>query len=223
MPTPRRLIVLLAALALAAPAPALAYNLFISEYVEGSSFNKAIEIYNPTTVPVDLGTWSIQVFFNGSMTAGATVTLPSIVLPPGEAYVVAHPTAAFAVTADVTNTGINFNGDDAVTLRDGTTVVDAIGQIGVDPGAEWGTGNTSTADNTIRRNPGDCSGDTNGGDVFDPSTQWTGYIQDPADGLGAHTAACADVPAAPAPALAAMSGLLLGVAALAVRRRSKVA
>ena len=31
--------------------------------------------------------------------------------------------------------------------------VDVVGQIGFDPTFEWGTGNTSTADNTIRRKP----------------------------------------------------------------------
>ncbi len=32
-----------------------------------------------------------------------------------------------------------FNGDDAVVLRKGTTVIDVIGQIGFDPGSEWGS------------------------------------------------------------------------------------
>ena len=32
-----------------------AADLFISEYVEGSSNNKAIEIYNGTSAPIDLG------------------------------------------------------------------------------------------------------------------------------------------------------------------------
>jgi predicted extracellular nuclease len=29
-------------------------EIFISEYVEGSSYNKAIELYNPTSAPIDL-------------------------------------------------------------------------------------------------------------------------------------------------------------------------
>jgi hypothetical protein len=36
-------------------------------------------------------------------------------------------------------------------LREGTTIVDVIGQIGFDPGTEWGSGLVSTADNTLRR------------------------------------------------------------------------
>jgi predicted extracellular nuclease len=44
-------------------------NLFISEYIEGSGNNKAIEIYNPTgfTVPLT-GNFSIRMYFNGSGT-----------------------------------------------------------------------------------------------------------------------------------------------------------
>ena len=30
-------------------------DLFISEYVEGSGTNKAIELFNPTTEPIDMG------------------------------------------------------------------------------------------------------------------------------------------------------------------------
>ena len=51
-----------------------------------------------------------------------------------------------------------FNGDDAVVLRKGTTVIDAIGQIGIDPGSEWGSGLISTADNTLRRADTICAG-----------------------------------------------------------------
>jgi len=60
--------------------------------------------------------------------------------------------AAILAQADQTNGAGWFNGDDAIALRKGGasgTIVDAIGQIGVDPGTEWGSGLTSTADNTL--------------------------------------------------------------------------
>ena len=45
-------------------------DLFISEYVEGSSNNKAIELYNGTGAPVDLtaGGYQLQLYFNGATT-----------------------------------------------------------------------------------------------------------------------------------------------------------
>ena len=71
-------------------------------------------------------------------------------------------------------------------LRNGTTVVDVIGQIGSIPVPEWGTGLTTTADNTLRRkakrlvSPGDIDG-TN---VFDPSGEWDGFANDNVADLG---------------------------------------
>ena len=80
-----------------------------------------------------------------------------------------------------------FNGDDAVVLRKGTTVIDVIGQIGVDPGTEWGTGLTSTADNTLRRKVTIAPATPNGSDAFDPSLEWEGFATDTFGGLGSHT------------------------------------
>ena len=43
-----------------------------------------------------------------------------------------------------------------------------IGQIGFHPGSEWGTGDTSTANNALRRKDNICQGDADGSDAFDP-------------------------------------------------------
>ena len=69
-------------------------------------------------------------------------------------------------------------------------MIDAIGQIGIDPGAEWGSGLASTADNTLRRKAGICAGDTVTSDAFDPSAEWDGFANDTVDGLGAFTPEC---------------------------------
>lgn len=68
--------------------------------------------------------------------------------------------------------------------------LDVIGQIGVNPGTEWGTGDISTADNTIVRKPGICSGDTDGSDPFDPVPYGNGYPDGTTTNLGAHTYSC---------------------------------
>ncbi len=110
----------------------------------------------------------------------------------GDVYVVAQSSANATILAqaDQTNGSGWFNGDDAVVLRKGTTIIDVIGQIGFDPGTEWGTGLTSTADNTLRRKDTICAGDPNGSDVFDPSVEWEGFATDTFGGLGSHTANC---------------------------------
>jgi predicted extracellular nuclease len=189
----RRLVlaVLVLACALAGAPGALAApsDLFFSEYIEGSSNNKALEMYNGTGAPIDLAGqgYNVQMYFNGSASAGLTINLTGTVAN-GDVYVVAQSSAAAAILAqaDQTNGSGWFNGDDAVVLRKGTTVLDVIGQIGFDPGAEWGAGLTSTADNTLRRKATVEAGDTSGDDAFDPSLEWDGFAVDTFDGLGSH-------------------------------------
>jgi uncharacterized protein len=185
--------VALCAVVVTSGSSAASSDLFFSEYVEGSSFNKALEIFNDTGAAVDLaaGGYTVQVFFNGSSTAGLTIALTGT-LADDDAFVVAPTNAGPAIlaVADQTFGTAWFNGDDAVVLRKGGAagaIVDVIGQIGFDPGAEWGTGLTSTADNTLRRKATVTAGDTNGADAFDPSVEWDGFATDTFDGLGAHS------------------------------------
>ncbi|HEY0377924.1 MAG TPA: ExeM/NucH family extracellular endonuclease [Pyrinomonadaceae bacterium] len=174
-------------------ASAASSELFFSEYIEGSSNNKALEIYNATGAPVNLGAngYNVQMFFNGSGSAGLTINLTGTVAS-GDVFVLAQSSANAAILAqaDQTNGSGWFNGDDAVVLRKGTTIVDSIGVVGTDPGTEWGAGLTSTADNTIRRKPTICGGDTNTTDSFDPATQWDGFATDNSSDLGTHTSNC---------------------------------
>ncbi len=178
-------------------------DLFISEYIEGSSNNKAIELYNGTASPINLATGSyvVQMFFNGSATAGLTINLTGTV-PAGGTFVLAQSTANATILskANQTSSASWFNGDDAVVLRKGGatgTIVDVIGQIGFDPGSEWGTGLTSTADNTVRRKTSICQGDINGSNAFDPSVEWDGFAQDAVDGLGTHSVSCTPISVPP--------------------------
>ncbi len=211
MSSKRRLLNLLMILALtlglaplAAPLPiaraATPTELFFSEYIEGSSNNKALEIYNGTGATINLaaGNYNVQMYFNGSASAALTINLTGSVAA-GDVYVLAHSLASPVILtqADQTNGAGWFNGDDAVVLRKGTTIIDVIGQIGFDPGTEWGTGLTSTADNTLRRKDTICAGDPNGTDAFDPSIEWEGFATDTFGGLGSHTASCSVADLAP--------------------------
>ena len=110
-------------------------ELFFSEYVEGSSNNKALELFNGTGAPISLATqgYNIQIFFNGATTAGVTINLTGTVAND-DVYVIANSSANAAVLAeaDQTSGGSWFNGDDAIVLRKGTTILDVIGQVGFD-------------------------------------------------------------------------------------------
>jgi hypothetical protein len=172
-------------------------ELFFSEYIEGSSNNKALEIYNGTGAPIDLaaGGYNVQMFFNGNPVSTLTINLTGTVAD-GDVFVLAQASAdpLILAQADQTSSLGWFNGDDAVTLRKGTTVIDAIGQAGFDPGTEWGSGLTSTADNTLRRLNTVCGGDADASNTFDPSVEWSGFATNMFDGLGAHIANCVPTP-----------------------------
>jgi len=175
-----------------ATAPAIAGDPYFSEYVEGSSFNKAVEIYNPSGDAIQLsnGGWTLRLYFNGN-TSYSSVNL-SGTLPAFGTYVVCHPSASapLLALANQTASGISFNGDDAVALlRDGV-LVDVIGRIGEDPGLGWGSGMTSTVDHTLRRKADICSGDGDGSDSFDPALEWDGYGIDTFSGIGSHATLC---------------------------------
>jgi len=171
-------------------------DLIISEYVEGSSLNKAVEIFNGTGGTVDLGAYTVRVYFNGATSGGTTIPLSGS-LADGSTWVVADDGASAAIldVTDQTTTSSLWNGDDAVVLLRGTDVVDSFGRLGEDPGSGWGddTTNEFTADRTLRRMAAVCTGDTTPDDAFDPATEWTGFPQNTVDGLGSHSVDCGPV------------------------------
>ena len=170
-----------------APAPRAAGDLFISEYVEGSGNNKALEIFNPSATPVDLaaGAYKIEIYFNGNTSAGSNITLSGTV-PPGGTFVIKN-TSASSITAQQSSSSLTFNGNDAIILRKGTSVVDSFGRVGEDPGSSWTAGGVSTADKTLRRKPEVFQGDVIANDSFNPSLEWIQFNQDDFSGLGSHS------------------------------------
>lgn len=169
-------------------------DLFISEYVEGSSFNKALELFNGTSAAIDLGAgqYVLDVYFNGSSSSTSLALTGTI--NPGSAFVLAHPSATLGVTPNVTTTVVNFNGNDAVVLRKSTTVLDVIGQVGFNPGTQWGSNDTSTLDRTLRRKITICQGDPTTSNLFYTSQEWDGFPQNTFSDLGTHTVSCGPPP-----------------------------
>ena len=166
-------------------------DLFISEYLEGSSANKALEIYNGTDSTIDLtsGAYALDFYTNGSPSVSASVNLLGSV-PTGLVWTIANPSAdpAILAWANATNAAVNFNGNDTIVLRHGATVIDVFGQIGVDPGLlGWGVDPTNSVDNDLVRKAPVTAGDTNGLDVFNPADEWDGFATDTFTNLGSHT------------------------------------
>ncbi|MCD4818113.1 MAG: lamin tail domain-containing protein [Candidatus Cloacimonetes bacterium] len=153
--------------------------LIISEYIEGSSYNKAIEIYNGTGSVVDLSAYSLEKDLNGDDSWGNTYNFSGI-LSNDDVFVLAHSSADQAIldVADVLNNGvINFDGDDQVRLLKYGIEIDRIGISGDIDFAK---------DVTYVRNS-DITNPQSGEQDPRSNGEWTGYPQDTFDYLGSHT------------------------------------
>lgn len=142
-------------------------ELFISEYVEGWSNNKALEIYNPTGAAIDLSEYIVVRYSNGatSATSANAVQLTGMIgaydvhvavlekLDPNGQQQEAPIWDSLQVRADefycpdyAVSNAFYWNGNDAVALAKGTVanvgtavIVDIFGKIGEDPGDGWST------------------------------------------------------------------------------------
>ncbi|MFN8308478.1 MAG: T9SS type A sorting domain-containing protein [Chitinophagales bacterium] len=159
-------------------------KLFFSEYIEGTSNNKALEIYNPTTVPVNLSTYKILQFRNGAQTPSSTTVLSGTIAPSGT-FVIAHPQADsvnIRLKAQMLSGNMNFNGDDAEVLVSGVDTIDVIG-IRRDS-AVWTVDTADTKDNTLIRKASIQEGDVNWATA---KLGWTAYPVNYFANLGMHT------------------------------------
>ncbi|MFN1584176.1 ExeM/NucH family extracellular endonuclease [Vibrio rotiferianus] len=148
-------------------------EIILSQYVEGGSYNKAVEIANTGDAAVTLTGYELAKSSNGGGTWGSTIDLSQVTLQANQVYVLAHGDASDAIkaVADITDKSVaNFNGDDPIALLKNGEVHDIIGVMGdVDFGK----------DTTLVRNS----------DALTPSatydaSQWTAFEKDNIDGLG---------------------------------------
>ncbi len=165
-------------------------ELYFSEYLEGSSNNKALEIYNPTNAAINLSTYSVKAYNNGGLTISNSLQLPNKTIAAHDVYVIANSQAVAAIlgVSDTTSTVTFFNGDDAVVLFKGTDTLDIIGKVGNDPGTNWTVGSGATSEFTLVRKMPVKKGQrrwTVG------ATEWNVYPQNTATYLGSHSSNCA--------------------------------
>ncbi len=173
---------LLAASLAVALAPAAQAEIFISEYVEGSGNNKALELYNPGEQAVDLSNYRVRVFYNGS-TSSTNINLSGS-LAAKQTFVIVNGQAVVGLRdlANLITGSASWNGDDAIVLEKNGAVVDSFGRVGEDPGAAWSNNNVRTVDQSLRRVG--IVYDTNISDAFDPSVQWLQFPQDDFSDIG---------------------------------------
>ncbi len=154
-------------------------ELFFSEYIEGSSYNKALEIANITGNTIDLSNYSIKKQSNGSGSWTSGYAL-SGQLTSGNVFVIANSNASTTVTsvADITTsaTELSFNGNDPVGLFKNGILIDIIGTF------NGGSANFAK-DKTLQRNTDITSPNT----TF-TTTEWTEFAKNTFNDLGNFSA-----------------------------------
>jgi len=155
-------------------------ELFISEYIEGSGNNKALEIYNPTMAEVDLTMYSILMIGSSS---GPQEYAFTGTLAAGEVFVICNDTAdndaALLAACDVSlayPSVAHFNGNDTVALLKDGVIIDQFG-VAADAG-----GDDFAKDVTYVRNP-----DVVMGNATFTMTEWTEFATDTFTDIGMHT------------------------------------
>jgi hypothetical protein len=116
-------------------------DLIISAYVEGSSWNKAIEIYNGTGKIVDLSKYALRKQSNGDGSFGSVLKLNGQLLS-GSTYTIVHKSATNATLLSkynlLTDTLLQINGNDALALTRSGLIIDMVGQANAGAEVIWG-------------------------------------------------------------------------------------
>jgi hypothetical protein len=144
-------------------------DLIISEYIEGGSYNKAIEIYNGTGASIDLSNYSLKLATNGADWSKEIVLSGSLNI--GNLYVITN-SAAIQEIKNLANTTVlqnssedvtGFNGDDAIGLFKNGVLIDVVGTPTNQTIWEVAGTSNATQNHTLLRKS----------TVTSPNTDWT--------------------------------------------------
>ena len=152
-------------------------NLYFSEYAEGSSNNKYVEIYNASSTSVDLSNYQVKGTNNGTAWGdnGERELSLTGTLASNSVYIISTDAADQSILnkADLSlpyESPVHYNGNDAIGIfgKDSsgsfTVVLDVIGVESSDPGpAGWNVAGVSgaTKDHTLVRKASVTKGNTN--------------------------------------------------------------
>jgi hypothetical protein len=192
-------------------------DLFISEYVEGSGNDKALELYNPTSATINLTGYRIERFSNGQATSasGGILSLTGSVAPYSTFVITNGQTStspsspacspALQAMADqldgVYPAPTYMNGNDAIVLFKNAVIIDVFAKTGdasISTSESWSdefpydgsVGAWWTKDQTLVRKATVMTGVSVNPDPFIVTVEWDSLPKDTWTGLGSHTCDC---------------------------------
>jgi len=186
-------------------------DLIISEYVEGSGYSKAIELYNPTGSAINLSGYRLERFSNGDITsANGGVTNLTGTVQPYSTFIITNNNATgvdpvlLAMADQLDNqypAPTYMNGNDAIVLYKNSTILDIFGKTGdatIATSGGWSdmapydgsAGAIWTEDQTLVRKATVTQGVTTNPGTFIVTQQWDSLPRNTFTQLGTHTCDC---------------------------------
>lgn len=192
-------------------------DLFISEYVEGTGNDKALELYNPTSAAINLTGYRIERFSNGQATSasGGILNLTGSVAPYST-FVIANGQTSTSPSSPACSPALQaladqldgvypaptyMNGNDAIVLFKNAVIIDIFAKTGdasISTSESWSdefpydgsVGAWWTKDQTLVRKATVMTGVSVNPDPFIVTVQWDSLPKDTWTGLGSHTCDC---------------------------------
>ena len=174
---------------------------FISEYIEGDSHNKALEIFNGGVLPA---TCAVHVHSNGSLTP--LYSTESFTIAPQSIHLICNQNASSQLLqtvcagagAQLENEAADYSGDDALLLSCNGFTVDIFGRVGEQPGlGAWTTDSgLTTRISDLRRKCSVRRGVMTNPEAGFPTlaAEWTGHSYDDYSDLGRFIPDCTGSP-----------------------------